>query len=140
MAAKIDKEMLIKHHFWIGTGLCVLLVLIPLFCLIGGVSDAVSKERDAMIAAKKKGEGIKDPKNEKWVKAYQKQDSYVETQQSKVWREAYETQKDFMTWPDALVQEYPQFRTKQFGDPITAYEAVKFADTFKDQVRDVLRS
>ena len=88
MAAKIDKEMLIKHHFWIGTGLCVLLVLIPLFCLIGGVSDAVSRERDAMIAAKKKGEGIKDPKNEKWVSAYKKQDGYVETQQSKVWREA----------------------------------------------------
>ena len=140
MAVKIDKEVLIKHHFWILTGLCVLLVLIPLFCLIGGVSGTVTKEAETMANSKKKAQAITSsvPKNEKWVTAYKKQDEIVDARRIVVWKQASVTQRDFMTWPESLLSEYPSFRTKQFGDPITPDEADKWGQLYNTQLRSVL--
>src|SRR5438132_2283139 len=140
MAVKIDKEVLIKHHFWILTGLCVLLVLIPLFCLVGGVSGTVTKETEAMNGAKKKAQGISGSvqKNEKWVAAYSKQDKIVDDRRIVVWKQASQTQTDFMTWPEGLLSEYPSFKTKQFGDPLTPDEGDKWAQLYNTQLRPVL--
>jgi|GEM_PF-5149000 len=140
MAVKIDKEVLIKHHFWILTGLCVLLVLIPLLCLVGGVSGTVTKEAETMNAAKKKAQSISssEQKNGKWVDAYKKQDNIVDGRRMVVWKQAWETQRDFMTWPEGLLSEYPAFRTKQFGDPINTDEADKWGQTYNTQLRPVI--
>ena len=96
--AKIDKEVLIKHHFWILTGLFVLLVLIPLFCLVGSVSGTVAKGRDDLEGAKKQAKGVPaSPPNGNWEKAYKTQDGYVEKKQDQVWKQAWDTQKDMAT-------------------------------------------
>jgi hypothetical protein len=140
MAVKIDKEVLIKHHFWILTGLCVLLVLIPLLCLVGGVSGTVTKETEVMVASKKKAQSISssEQKNGKWVDAYKKQDDIVDGRRIVVWKQAWQTQRDFMTWPEGLLAEYPAFRTKQFGDPINTDEADKWGQTYNTQLRPVV--
>jgi hypothetical protein len=140
MAVKIDKEVLIKHHFWILTGLCVLLVLIPLVCLVGGVSGTVTKEAEVMAASKKKAQSISssEQKNGKWVDAYKKQDDIVDSRRMVVWKQAWQTQRDFMTWPEGLLSEYPAFRTKQFGDPINTDEADKWGQTYMTQLRPVI--
>ena len=119
----------------------MLLVLIPLLCLVGSVSGTVEKEGQALDNKKKEGQGIVNsvPPNQRWVDAYKKQDVVVEKKQAVVWGQAYETQKDLITWPEELLVEYPAFKTKQFGDPITQYEASKFAEYYNIQVPAVLK-
>jgi hypothetical protein len=135
MAAKIDKEVLIKHHFWILTGLFVLLVLIPLFCLVGSVSGTVAKGREDLEGAKKQAKGVPaSPPNGQWEKAYKKADGYVEKKQDQVWKQAWELQKDMVTWPEGLLAEFPQFKDMYFGDPINQYQAQKFSEEYGSQL------
>src|SRR5437660_3044249 len=138
MAVKIDKEVLIKHHFWILTGLCVILVLIPILCLWFGVNDTVAAEEKKLTEAKNKAKGITNPKNEKHVEAYKKQDGYVEKKQTEVWKQASETQMDLMTWPEALVNQFPSFKTKYFGDPIEQFADNLYAQEYATQLPAVL--
>ena len=133
--AKIDKEVLIKHHFWILTGLFVLLVLIPLFCLVGSVSGTVAKGRDDLEGAKKQAKGVPaSPPNGNWEKAYKTQDGYVEKKQDQVWKQAWDTQKDMITWPEGLLAEFPQFKDMYFGDPINQYQGQKFSEEYESQL------
>src|SRR5438105_2879028 len=106
MNVKIDKEQLLKHHFWILSGCYLLLVIVPLVFLWTSVSGAVTKEQEALETVKKSVSGISNPKNEKWVKAYETQDGFVEKKKNDVWQTAWELQKDMFIWPPKLQDDF----------------------------------
>ncbi len=137
MAAKIDKEVLIKYHFWILAGCFLILVLVPLVSMGTGVSEAVEKEKKDLEAKQGTLKKISNPKNEKWVAAYEKQDSYVDKKKKELWKQAWDTQADMMTWPVNLEAKFGP-RYKYMGDDIDHYDADAFAEEYNTQVRDVL--
>jgi hypothetical protein len=139
MAVQIDKEALIKHHFWILSGCFLLLVLIPLILLGTSVSKTVAEEGKKLDESKKSLKGINNPKNEKWVNAYKKQDEYVKVKKNEVWKDSWETQKYMMTWPvteSGQVQFAEKY--KYMGDPINDYDAEVFRSVYNDQVGPVV--
>src|SRR5207302_8076280 len=104
MAASLDKDTLVKHSFWILAGCYVVLVLACLTVLATSVSDTVRKEEEELKTAEKLVTSISDPKNDAWEAAFKKQDEFVKGKKDKVWKEAWETQKDMMTWPRELTR------------------------------------
>src|SRR5262249_21961572 len=115
MAGKIDKDVLIKHHFWILTGTFFLFALIPLLVLGTSVSATVSKEKTALASEEKRIRDVNNPKNDKWVDAYKKQEVQVDGKKREVWGQAWQTQKDLMTFPERMSAT---FKNPYFGDEI----------------------
>jgi hypothetical protein len=132
MKVNVNKEQLIKHHFWILSACYLLVVLIPLFLLWTGVSGAILKEKEDLEKTKKNVSGYKDPKNQKWVDAYTKQDGYVERKKNDVWKQAWELQKDMMTWPPDLQETFSR-RYPYMGDPISDTDAIDYGRQYSKQ-------
>jgi hypothetical protein len=136
MAATLDKDSLVKHSFWILTGLFLVLVLGCLAVLATSVSDTVNKEAETLKKAEATVQGIKDPKNERFVEAFKKQDELVEHKKDDVWKRAWETQKDMMTWPRALASRFQKYQ--YFGDHINEYDRAEFKQQYRDQYPELL--
>jgi hypothetical protein len=132
MAIKFDKEILIKHHFWILSGVFFLLALIPLLLLGASVSAKVNRAKEDLSSAEKSVTGIKDPKNQNWVNAYQEQDKKIDKKKHEVWKQAWETQKDLMTFPEAMTAV---FKGKYFGDELDKFDREKFRQQYAGQLK-----
>jgi hypothetical protein len=131
MAVKIDKDVLIKHHFWILTGAFFLFALIPLLVLATSVGATVNKEKNTLAAEEKKVRDLNNPKNDKWVVAYKKQEVAVDGKKNEVWGQAWQTQKDLMTFPERMTAT---FKGLYFGDDVEPYERQKFRDEYRSQL------
>lgn len=136
MAATLDKDTLVKHSFWILAGGYVVLVLGCLAVLATSVGDTVNKEADALKKAEDTVQGIKDPKNPTVVAAYQKQDDLVDHKKEDVWKKAWDTQKDMMTWPRGLASRFQKYR--YFGDHIDWNDRAEFKNQYRDQYPELL--
>jgi hypothetical protein len=136
MAVKVDKEFLLKHRFWFLTGVFVVLALVPLFLLTTSVSAFVTTKQKEFDDAKKSIDSINSQSpNQKWVEDYQKQDDFVAAKKGQVHQEAWKSQADMMTYPDAMV---PVMKDKRFGDPLGFLDLDKFARVYDSQLRDVV--
>jgi hypothetical protein len=137
-AAKIDKQMLIKHRFWILAGFFFLLVLIPLLVLTTSVSPTIGAEEVKLTQAKKTLNDIKNPKSDKWVDALKTADIEVNRRKNEVWEQAWEMQKDMMTWPADLNDTFKE-KYKYFGDPIDGFEREDFSKHYESQLPELTK-
>lgn len=144
---QVDKEKLIKHHFWILLGVSVPLVLIAYLILAFSVSGKVKAEQDKVENMKKSLDGITNPKNGDHLAQYQKRSEKVSAKQDVVWGTAFNTQRDLMTYPREMqvVQDEKGKRFRlaeaQYGEPINANDLADYAqnqDTgYVTQIREV---
>jgi hypothetical protein len=136
-AVKIDKEVLIKHHFWILSGLFLLLVLIPMFLLGMSVSDSVAKEQTALETTKKNIKAVPStPKNNDWINTRKKADVVVVKRRDVVWEQAWYTQANMMTWPEAIHASWSQ-KYKYMGDPIDQFDDQQYIESYDSQLAEV---
>ena len=135
MAAKFDKDLIIKHRFWILIGLCGILALVPHFLLATSVSDAFENKRVEYDNAKKSVEGITSPKNEKWVAAAETKDSFVADKKKEMHQQAWRSQAGMMTYPESLA---PIMAPKYFGDAIEYHDLDKYARDYSTQLKDAV--
>ncbi|CAN5605700.1 hypothetical protein BH10PLA2_BH10PLA2_18970 [soil metagenome] len=136
MALKVDKDFLLKHRFWILTGVFVILAIVPLFMLTTSVSATVTQKQKEYDDAKKSVEGIgPTAPNDKWVEAFTTQDGFVASKVADLHSEAWKSQKSMMTYPDPLVAK---MRDKRFGDPIPLYELDEYGREYKSQLRETV--
>ena len=134
MAVKVNKEFLLKHRFWILTGVFVILALVPLFILTMSVSAEVDKKRSDYENVKKGVDGINSSApNDAWAKAYQIQDDFVAAKKAEVHRDAWNGQKGLMTYPSAMV---PIVKGKRFGDPIGFQDLDLFGRVYQSQLTE----
>jgi hypothetical protein len=116
---KIDKEVLIKHHFWILSGTVVPLALFALIWLPTAVSgdndDCLKKITDAEKAQKNVG----DVKNDKFEKALGEKNRVLVAQKNKIWKEVWEAQKSLFTLPSDL----DKVQTVPFGGSISEVDS-----------------
>src|SRR5207247_8585159 len=99
---KVDKEVLLKQHFWI---LLILVVVLPLVCLLILWTSASAKVEDAEKTVKgveDKLTNIKQPKNQKFVTVMEEKDQKVDAQKTKIWEAAWKEQAEMFTWRDSL--------------------------------------
>jgi hypothetical protein len=125
---KVDKETLIKHRFWIALGaygLLWLLLLLMLPLMIGSSASAArtiyKKANDDVDKIKNPPSGGKpgDFANEAWTDPIRKKEEELSKRKVEVWKVAWETQKDLMTWPgDDLAPLNTDMKDAYFLDPI----------------------
>src|SRR2546422_92291 len=124
---KVDKEVLIKQHFWILLSLAALLPLICLFILWGYASEAVEVKKKDVIATKDRLNKIKNPKNQKWLDELAKKETKVEAQKDKVWAEAWKAQADMIEFPESFSGAKEVNEKSYFGDPLSENFRINYA-------------
>jgi hypothetical protein len=137
MNVQFDKEVLIKHHFWILLGVSVLLVLIALVMLPNTVGSAVKNAQDEFTSTKEMLKRLNKPMNQKWVDAYTEQDKQVQGKKNVVWGDCWKVQEDMMTWPVTLEQAGWDKKYPYFGDDIEIYDLNDFPKYYDEQLFDV---
>src|SRR5260370_35081619 len=112
---KVDKEVLLKQHFWL---LLILVVVLPLVCLLILWTSASAKVEDAEKTVKgveDKLNKINQPKNKKFEDVLKEKDEKVDAQKTKIWKAAWEEQADMFTWPESL-EGADKLKQMHFGD------------------------
>jgi hypothetical protein len=132
---KVEKEVLIKQHFWILLAVLIPLVLICLIVHWTATANAIEGKKKDFEKSEKDLQGIKKPKNEKWLADLKIREDEVAQQKKVIWGEAWQRQKDLMTWPDQerLMQnvdpaDRQKFENLYFGDPIPAKICEKYSN------------
>jgi hypothetical protein len=95
----LDKDTLVKQHFWIVEGLALVLLLAAIAIIFGGPAANAKKARDAFEAAKKELSGKSDLKNKDFLPPWERRQAQYAGQKGEVWTAAWETQKDLMFFP-----------------------------------------
>src|SRR5437763_1941926 len=123
MAAKLDKQTLIKHHFWILLALAVILIPVALGSVWVGVAGATAAQTKKIDETKKKLTST-PAKSRQSKEELEKQQQQLNERKSVVWKEAYEKQKGLLTFPKDLAH----LNELYFGDPIPT--------TYRNQFRE----
>jgi hypothetical protein len=124
---KVDKEVLIKQHFWILLSLAALLPLICLFILWTYASDSVEGKKKEVTATKDRLNKIKNPKNDAWLKALAVKEDKVVAQKDKVWAEASKAQADMIEFPESFPGAKEVNEKLYFGDPLSENFRINYA-------------
>jgi hypothetical protein len=134
---QVDKETLIKHHYWILLGIDIPLLLIVLMIIAFSVSGRVDGERKKVEDAKKTLDGIQNPKNQAFLTYYEDRSKRVGGKQNEVWEKAWRAQDGMMTWPEPQ----KKFESLYFGDAIDSRDRGDYADKkegYISQIHDIL--
>ncbi|GIW82129.1 MAG: hypothetical protein KatS3mg105_3936 [Gemmatales bacterium] len=125
---KIDKETLIKNHFWILTALFMPLALVMLLVMWTTVAGEVASKKNKLdeIKGTLKRNAHPQVKNPHWVNVLKEKQRELTEQKLKAWRTMYEGQKDVMTWPAELKDRFRDLDMKRFGEQLS----VDFRDAY----------
>jgi hypothetical protein len=138
---KLDKETLIKEHFWFLLGLLVALVLLSLILVsttTSGAIAAVKKTYDENTG-KVKTIANSTPKTSAWWNELDKKHKDVEAQKTKIWEKAWKEQAGLMTWPKMNAEDLAALNQLYFGDPISADICSRFAEPYSPQVEEAVK-
>lgn len=97
----MDKEKLIKHHFWILLGLALVLIPVVLSGVWMGVAEATSKQSQ-LVESKKKSLTSAAPKGENYLAKQEQQRKELDDSKGTVWKVNADPQANLIRWPRAL--------------------------------------
>jgi hypothetical protein len=101
---KVDKEVLIKHHFWILAGVSVIPSLVAILVLITAVSGAISKTKQELVQLQKSLPG--DVPTREMIKTKKVEAESLEKEETTAWGKAYKEQEALFTWPRKFEDTY----------------------------------
>jgi hypothetical protein len=138
---KVDKETLLKHHFWIVLGSFALLWLIGLCFMLFTLGDEIRKHKDDYTKKKEAVKTAKDtpggPKNPvTFLPPWQKHQAMFLKHKDDVWTVGWALQKDIYDWPSRNLQ-------RKMTDPsvqLSYEERDEFKKTHYDLYFDALRA
>ncbi len=142
---KLDKDTLIKEHFWVLLFLSLFLVVVSLIFLLTTASSAIAEQEKKFTDQKKNLKSISDgqPKNAEWSKSYETRFVAAEAQEKKIWDHAWREQANLSTWPTNMPKEQLDLLQKhRFYDPIQEVGIrATYADAsnYKQQAYDLYR-
>ena len=98
---RVDKEVLIKQHFWILLGLFLILWFVCVALIKTSAADIGTKAKTDFTAARDaiKGAEGKAPKNASFNTPWNDYGAAYKGQKEKVWKDAWQVQKDMFDWP-----------------------------------------
>ena len=106
-----------KHHFWLVAGASLLMVLLAFFMLSGGVSEAIETEQKEIKKAADSARTAQAPGQAEPDKI-EKQKKDLEAKKDDLWKENWEAQKKFYTWPVTADNMFAEYNAVKFGDPL----------------------
>ena len=115
MAAKFNKDMLVKNRFWVILSVTVVLAIFGLVYLQSVNAD---EEKKDALSELEKLKALKDPQGETSIKAAGEIAEKAKGVESKVWSDAYAEQEPGFTWSDEIERKYT-FSTGKFANEIT---------------------
>jgi hypothetical protein len=131
----MDKKALKKHHFWILLGVAVLLIPIALAGAVWGVGgEATAKAKT--IDDKLKALTGQKPKGKEFRDTLDSQKTVLQSQKTRVWKDAYAAQAGLIRWPSALDQLNTAMESPNLDTPAKLY----FGDPIEDRDRAVFRT
>lgn len=127
---KIDKEFVVKYHFWILLGVYAPMALVALLLVWTTVAGAVDQGASEL---KKTKEGLgkasgSNLKNNAWIDVLRKKEERLEGQKNAMWEQVWEAQKVIMTWPSFLLQRFPSLKDAYFLDKLESDLREKYAN------------
>ncbi|OAI54269.1 hypothetical protein AYO44_15240 [Planctomycetaceae bacterium SCGC AG-212-F19] len=141
---KLDKESIVKHQFWIGFVLLILLIFGTLLWLQG-----VSAESNVIEGQKLKGHKdeldklmTQPPRNKTDIRFLKDRVSALERRREEIWKRAWEMQEPLMTWPPKMQPELGKlaFGTEIKDDAVRGWYPLQ--EVYKaqvDQLSDTFR-
>src|ERR1700677_3839027 len=109
MKVNFNKEMLIKHRFWVLLGFAFLVGLVPLVLLATTVKAAIDQKKDELDKAQKKAqEEAKqlEVRTQKEIDALKEQNEKLSGTKDDVHLKAYLTQQAMHTLPVQMEEQY----------------------------------
>jgi hypothetical protein len=137
MASKIDKEWLLKHHFWILAGLVLPLELFAFIWLSTSVASDNDKDKKAIEKAKTDLKALNDIKNQDFLNALERKNKKVSQRKGIVWNQVWDKQKGIFTWPNLDGAEERLTNQASFMDPIDNVTCSTFEQRYADYVTSV---
>ncbi len=130
----MDKEKLIKHHFWILLGLALLLLPVALGAVWMGVADATAKQAQT-VKSKQDSLNLQKPMGENFVQELEKQRQLLDDSKGTVWKVNAGPQASLIKWPRALTT----LDRLYFGDQLTDDDrtAFKRKDVYENEFDDL---
>src|SRR5262249_166644 len=121
MKVKFNKEMLLKHRFWILIGITAVLTLVGTFYLQLYGSEAAEKYRKQLSI---KVKGSIDAKSNREIIAFLEQKAKeAEKSQSEVWEKAYKDQEVLFRWAPEIETKF-EFHKGKFAKEIKILKLV----------------
>jgi len=112
----MDKETLVKHHFWILLGLVLILLPVVAGGVWMGVADATAAEQSKVDGQKAKLDAAK-PQGNNILDALKKGKETLDAQKDVVWKDAYQAQAGLISWPQSF-PDYNELNKLHFGEPV----------------------
>ncbi len=130
----MDKEKLIKHHFWILLGLALLLLPVALGAVWMGVADATAKQAQE-VKSKQDNLNKQTPKGLNFVVELEKQRQQLDDSKGTVWKVNAGPQASLIKWPRALAA----LDRLYFGDQLTDDDRTAFKrnDVYQNEFEEL---
>ena len=129
-AVKFDKEMLLKHRFWIMLGVAVTLTLV-------GILILEFSEVEGRVPLKKvftDGKTTKAPDGPKSIEDAKANAELAKKNEAIVWKNAYQPQADLATWPQPVEEKY-DFANGYFANDVKILKLPDAAKGSKDAAK-----
>ncbi len=139
---KLDKETLLKEHFWFLLALALPLALVSLILLwttSSGLIAAPQKKIKDAEADLKRIQSSK-PKHPRWTDKLKIREEAAVAQQKKVWEKNWHLQEKLMTWPDfSSPQIQAELSRMYFGDDISSTIRSAYPTKYGGQIPDIIQ-
>jgi hypothetical protein len=113
---KIDKRTLIKHHFWIVSVVCLLLIITLPPLILMNVGAAVEKRNEETKGALSKINAQNKAKTKKDTRELEERTKDWIKNQDVLWKFNWETQKDLFHWQPISREHYAENTANQERD------------------------
>jgi hypothetical protein len=125
---RVDKELLIKQHFWILLALFLILWLVAVVMIKTSAAAAGGKAKSDFDSSKAGITGAegKSSKNDTFNAPWNEYGKTYRGQKEKVWGDAWNIQKDMFDWP--YNSETPLNELKYYDDKIEYNHMVTYKD------------
>jgi hypothetical protein len=129
---KVDKQALIKHHFWILLGVFLILALVLLVIVPSFLADEIAAKEKSIAAKNTLLNGTtKDVRSQQHLRALEEQKNIAEAKRKELWIKMYADQKEVISWPPGpggvwgaeMRKKYPDF-----GKEIERDDRFQFTD------------
>ncbi len=139
---KLDKETLLKEHFWFLLALALPLALVSLILLLYTSGNLIAAPQKKIKDAEAELQRIKGskPKHPRWLDALKKREDLAILQQKKVWEKNWKDQEKLMTWPaDFGPQVLGQLTQMYFGDEIPGEIRSAYPSHYWSQTEEIFQ-
>jgi hypothetical protein len=132
---KVDKEFLLKHHFWILAGLVLLLELPAYILLSTSVAGDNDKEKKTIEAANSQLKAINQVKNSSFLNALKRKDKKLFYQKTEVWEKAWRNQEKIFVFPKLKDNAETNLAKALFGGPLDDTTCAHYESAYGDFIK-----